>query len=460
MGNALDRNRRRGDHFAVEKSLCLKGAALRSRPTDRYAAAVATVVVDFDQRLTAALKALSRRHATSLFVTILTGWGAVLSRLSGQEALTVGAVAAGPPGVGPWAPLSGVYAETIWIDLSGEPSGAELLQQVKERALEGQEPHAPGPSPAFQALFAWRNDGDLSLDRKEWKGLNNFAAGVDLTLNLSETGDRIVGKLEYATALLGPETVERHVGYLRLLLEGLVADDARPVNQLPILSEAERHRLIIEWNATEADYPREKCVHQLFEAQAAKTPGAIAVACGDKRLTYAELNVRGNQLARHLLSLDVKPDERVAICLERSLEMVVALLGVLKAGCAYVPLDPDYPIERLAGMLEDSAPIAVLTHGHAKTTLAKVLRSTTQTPSTIDLDAEAASLAANDAADIAPVSIGLTSRSSRLHHLYLRIHRQAERGDDRARGGRQPALVDAEQIWAQPSGRLAPDGAF
>ena len=209
-------------------------------------------------------------------------------------------------------------------------------------------------------MFAWRNDGDLSLDRKEWKGLNNFAAGVDLTLNLSETGDRIVGKLEYATALLGPETVERHVGYLRLLLEGLVADDARPVNQLPILSEAERHRLIIEWNATEADYPREKCVHQLFEAQAAKTPGAIAVACGDKRLTYAELNVRGNQLARHLLSLDVKPDERVAICLERSLEMVVALLGVLKAGCAYVPLDPDYPIERLAGMLEDSAPIAVL----------------------------------------------------------------------------------------------------
>ena len=133
MGNALDRNRRRGDHFAVEKSLCLKGAALRSRPTDRYAAAVATVVVDFDQRLTAALKALSRRHATSLFVTILTGWGAVLSRLSGQEALTVGAVAASPP-ARRMALLSGVYAETIRIDLSGEPS--ELRGKVGDGASQ------------------------------------------------------------------------------------------------------------------------------------------------------------------------------------------------------------------------------------------------------------------------------------------------------------------------------------
>ena len=129
---------------------------------------------------------------------------------------------------------------------------------------------------------------------------------------------------------------------------------------LALLSEAERQRVVEEWNATAADYPTEQCIHELFEAQAARTPDAVAVVYEDRQLTYGELNARANQLAHHLRGLGVRPDDRVAICVERGLEMVVGLLAILKAGGAYVPLDPAYPLERLAYMLADSAPVALL----------------------------------------------------------------------------------------------------
>ena len=150
---------------------------------------------------------------------------------------------------------------------------------------------------------------------------------------------------------------------------GLTAHETQEADRLPLIDEAERHRVLVEWNATEADYPRDKCVHELVEAQVARTPDAIAVVCDGERLTYAELNARANRLAHHLRGLGARPDARVAICAERSLEMVVGLLGIFKAGGAYVPLDPGYPAERLAAMLKDSAPIAVLTHGAARASL-------------------------------------------------------------------------------------------
>jgi non-ribosomal peptide synthetase component F len=136
-----------------------------------------------------------------------------------------------------------------------------------------------------------------------------------------------------------------------------------------MLAEAERHQVLVEWNATEADYPQDKCVHELIEAQAARTPEAIAVVCEGERLTYTELNARANRLAHHLRPLGVRPDDRVAICAERSLEMVVGLVAILKAGGAYVPLDPGYPAERLATVLEDCAPIVALAHGAARAAL-------------------------------------------------------------------------------------------
>ena len=160
------------------------------------------------------------------------------------------------------------------------------------------------------------------------------------------------------------------------------------MGRLDVLPPAERHKLLVEWNATEAAYPSELCVHELFEEQVARDPAATAVLYEDTSLSYAELNAQANQLAHHLIGLGVKPDSRVAICVERSLEMVVGLLAVLKAGGAYVPLDPAYPSERLGYMLKDSAPNIVLTHGAARSSLDAALAQTGLDTTVLDLQAD------------------------------------------------------------------------
>src|SRR5262249_54165423 len=192
----------------------------------------------------------------------------------------------------------------------------------------------------------------------------HVTARFDLTLALAEVGESIEGGLEYATALFDRSTVERYLSYWRCLLEAMVADDRQTVDCLPLLRNAERRLVLEQWNATAADYPHDRCVHELFEAQVEKTPQAVAVVYEGQQLTYAELNSQANRLGHYLRELGVKPDDRVAICVERGLEMVVGLLAVLKAGGAYVPLDPAYPSEPLRFMLEDSPPAALLTPTH------------------------------------------------------------------------------------------------
>ena len=135
-------------------------------------------------------------------------------------------------------------------------------------------------------------------------------------------------------------------GHFQTLLEAIVADPDQSIATLPILTEAERHQILVEWNDTAADYPKDKCIHQLFEEQVERTPDAIALEFEDKQITYRELNRKANQLAHHLISLGIGPEKLVGICVERSIEMVVGLLRILKAGGAYVPLDPTYPKER------------------------------------------------------------------------------------------------------------------
>ena len=184
-----------------------------------------------------------------------------------------------------------------------------------------------------------------------------------MTLALQDVGDRVVGGLEYATALFEPATVERYAGYLRMLLAGMVADDQQTVATLPWLPVAERRQVLTEWNATETAYPQDRCIHELFEEQAARRPEATAVVCETAAVSYGTLNARANQLAHYLRRLGVGPDVRVAMCVERGVEMVVGLLAVLKAGGAYIPLDPSYPVERLQYMLTDSAPAVLLTAG-------------------------------------------------------------------------------------------------
>src|SRR5262249_46640139 len=160
-------------------------------------------------------------------------------------------------------------------------------------------------------------------------------------------GERIVGGLEYASALYEGGTMRRHAKYLKALLEGMVADDREAIDRLPLLDKAERRQLLVEWNATERPYPQGRCIHEPFEEQVERTPDATALAHEEQSLSYGQLNGRANRLAHYLQELGVGPDARVAICAQRGIEMVVGALATLKAGGAYVPLDPSYPPERL-----------------------------------------------------------------------------------------------------------------
>src|SRR5262249_52777904 len=163
------------------------------------------------------------------------------------------------------------------------------------------------------------------------------------TLFLWDEDEGLRGMLEYNADLFAGSTVRRLADHLRTLLEGAVAAPERPLSELSLLTESERRWLREACNATTAAYPHESCLHELFEAQARRTPDRVAVVCGDERLSYGELNCRANRLARHLVRRGVGPENRVGVCLERSPDLVVGLLGILKAGGAYVPLDPDYP---------------------------------------------------------------------------------------------------------------------
>jgi len=173
--------------------------------------------------------------------------------------------------------------------------------------------------------------------------------------------DGLTAAVEYSTDLFGREMIRRLLDHFRVLLEGIVAAPEQRIMTLPLLTEAERHQVLEEWNTTETDYPAEALIHELFEAQAARTPEAVAVEYEGRRLTYGELNARANQVARYLARHGVGPDAMVGICVERSLEIVVGILGILKAGGAYVPLDPEYPASRLSFMLEDTAAPVLLT---------------------------------------------------------------------------------------------------
>jgi amino acid adenylation domain-containing protein len=346
--------------------------------------------IELEPDLTRDLKALSRKHGATLYMTLLAGWAALLARLSGQDEVVIGTPVANRMRL-EIELLIGFFVNTqaLRIDLSGPPSVVELLRRVKTRTLEAQQnqdipfeqvvemvqpPRNLKHAPIFQAMFAWQNAPEGRLDLPGLTitsmGTPQVRAIFDLSLSLQEAGERIVGMSDYATALFDRATVQRYLGYWRILLEGIAVDEAQAIDRLPLLSESERRQVLAEWNATEADYPKEKCLHELFEEQVEKSPEAIALVCEEQSLTYAELNVRANRLAAHLCGLGVGPEVRAAICMVQGVEMVVALLATLKTGGAYVPLDPSYPPERLAYMIEDSSPAVLLTHEAALAALA------------------------------------------------------------------------------------------
>ena len=248
----------------------------------------------------------------------------------------------------------------------GALSAYENQDAPFEKLVEQLQPERdPSRNPLFQVTFQLRNFTQTPVPmaglKTEPVELNAGIAKFDLALKMTEDSQGLMADLDYNTDLFDAATIERMVGHFQNLLEGIVVDPERRVSELPILAERERQQLLVEWIGTKTDYPQDRCIHELFEAQEEKTPDTIAVVFEDERLTYRELNSKANQLAHHLKKLSVGPDMLVGIFMERSLEMIVGLLGVLKAGAAYLPLHPTAPQERVAFMLEDSSTSLLLT---------------------------------------------------------------------------------------------------
>lgn len=331
--------------------------------------------------LTQALKDLSRAHGVTLFMTLLAAFQVLLQRYTGQDDIAVGSLIANRTRA-ETEELIGFFTNTLVLrtDLSGDPSFRELLGRVRQVTLaayyhqelpyeklleELRPPRDLSRTPLFQTLFVLQNAPRQPLDLA---GLTLNALEVDprtakfdLLLDLAETPAGLQGYFEYSTDLFAAATIARLAGHLQTLLAEVVADPDQHLATLPLLTADERQRLVVEWNATRTDDAPEQCLHQVFEAQVAQSPDAVAVVCADAHLTYRELNRQANQVAHYLQALGVGPEALVGLCVERSFAMVVGLLGILKAGAAYVPLDPAYPQERLAVVLQDARLAVLLT---------------------------------------------------------------------------------------------------
>jgi amino acid adenylation domain-containing protein len=364
----------------------LAGVSTLQLPTDYPRPAVQTFrgaryVLTLSSTLTQALKALSRQHGVTLFMTLLAAFQTLLHRYTGQDDIAVGSLIANRH----WAEIErliGFFVNTLVLrtDLSGDPGFQELLERVREVALgaysyqdmpfeklveELQPQRDLSHNPLFQVLFIFQN---TPRQASELMGLTMSSleidpetAKFDLTLHLSETSQGLSGWFEYRADLFEAATIARMTGHFRTLLEGIVANPEERLSRLPLLTAEERHRLLVEWNDTTAVYPKDTCLQELFAAQVERTPDAVAMVYEDRFLTYRELNQSANRLAHYLATLGVGPGVLVGLCLPRSLEVIVSLLGILKAGGVYLPLDPTYPKERLAFMLDDAHVPVLLT---------------------------------------------------------------------------------------------------
>lgn len=358
---------------------------LLEMPTDhprpaRRSGRGAAIDIELSATLTAELQRVTRAGRATLFMTLLAAFQTLLARYSGQGDIAVGTAIANRTMLETES-LIGFFANTLVLrtDLSGSPSFMDVLARVREVAIAAYQ-HQDLPfeelvkalrpertlshSSLFQHMLVFQNTpgGDLALDGVTAVDypLDHDTAMFDLTLFLTEADDALVGWLEYSTDLYDRASAEALVDNFQHLLEAIVADPHRPIDELDLLGDVERERIVAEWNDTRTPFP-DRCIHELFEDQVAAHPEAVALTCGDVSLTFEELDERANRLASHLQSLGVGPEVRVGICLHRSAEAVIAVLAALKAGGAYVPLDPDYPPARRAFTVEDASIDVVVT---------------------------------------------------------------------------------------------------
>jgi len=324
--------------------------------------------------LAQALRGLARREGATLFMTLLSGFTLLLSRYSGQQDLLVGTPVANRSRA-EIEDMVGFFVNTLVlrVDLSGDPSASQFLARMREvcldayahqdlsfeRLVEEMRPERDlSRNPLFQVMFALQN---APLRPLELPGLTlrpvdveRGTAKFDLTLQMRETAEGLNGSFEYATDLFEEPTIARMATHLRLLLEAMSATPERRVWDLPLLTSPERQQLLMERNDTAVDFPVHLLMHELFEAQVERTPERTAVTVGAMALSYAELDTRANRMAQVLRSRGVGRGQRVGLRVERGADMLAAVLGILKAGAAYVPLDPDYPEDRLRFMADDA----------------------------------------------------------------------------------------------------------
>lgn len=331
--------------------------------------------------LSQAVTTLAQAEGATVFMTLLSILQVVLHRYSGQDDLCIGTPMANR-GHAQTEGLVGLFANTLVLRSRLQPDQpfADLLGQTRqmalgafarqelpfERLVEALQPaRSLAHTPLFQVMFVLQNNERVAFDlhglRADLIGHDDSTAKFDLTLSAKETPEGIVCDWEFATDLFTPARIERLARHFEQVLRVITQAPETPVQQIELLTEADKAQLI-DWNRSEADLQADLTVVDLFEQQADRTPRATAVVFEDASLGYAELDRRANQVAHALIARGVGPDTLVGLCVPRSLEMVVGLLGILKAGAAYVPLDPDYPAERLRFMVEDSAATVVLTH--------------------------------------------------------------------------------------------------
>ena len=366
----------------------LAGISELQLPTDRPRPALPTFAgaretMSMSPKLSAALKSLARPAGATLYMVLLAAFNVLLQRYTRQDDLVIGSTIANRTRVELEELIGGFINNLVMrTDVSGDPSFIELLARVRRTALDAYA-HQDLPfqrlvealdpqrdlsrNPLFQVMFSARNalDTERSVMGPDL-AMGDFPVGFqtthfDLEVHIYDTDDRLRVDFVYSTDLFHAETVQRMLTHYEGLLEGVVADPQRRISELPLLSDSERHQLLVEWNDTAADYPRDACVHQLFEAQAARTPDAAAVVFEDRQLSYGELNARANRLARRLIEFGVEREVLVGICVERTPEMMIGLLGILKAGGAYVPIDPKWPPDRVRRVVENARLAAVVT---------------------------------------------------------------------------------------------------
>ena len=351
-----------------------------------------------------ALKALSQRESVTLFMEMLTAFYVLMFKYTDQTDILIGSGVANRH----WNDtenIIGMFVNTIVLrtELSGNLNFRELLQRVRTATLEAytnqdmpfdkivqvlNPKRHLSHNALFQVLFSFQDAPlpDLSLPNLSVRleeGISNGSAKVDLNVVVisrpeqqlsSESGKE--GETfviwEYSTALFDEATILRMADHYQMLLEAMATNPEKKISQLSILTESERHQMLGNWNETQANYPKDKCIQELFEEQAEKTPDATALVFEERQLTYQDLNNRANQLAHHLRTLGVGPDVLVGVCVERSIEMVIGLLGILKAGGAYLPLNPADPKERIKFMLENGGVKVLLTQQHLLTKLPKL----------------------------------------------------------------------------------------